>query len=124
MGLVGGTTTLGQRLNDSVPLQSHLGVVGLHGIRDHVLWLLELVLLLLLDLSDHLVHGVVGSELVLLGIVHQILHEEDGFRYLSPGQFRWSKNWNCVSTVSTSRYCMTAGVTAYELTGAAGKSSS
>ena len=83
MGLVGGTTTLGQRLNDSVPLQSHLGVVGLHGIRDHVLWLLELVLLLLLDLSDHLVHGVVGSELVLLGIVHQILHEEDGFRYLA-----------------------------------------
>lgn len=120
MGLVGGTTTLGQRLNDSVPLQSHLGVVGLH----HVLWLLELVLLLLLDLSDHLVHGVVGSELILLRIVHQILHEEDGFRYLSPGQFRWSKNWNCVSTVSTSRYCMTAGVTAYELTGAAGKSSS
>jgi len=53
-------------------------MVGLHG--NHVLRLAEL--LLLLDLSNHLVHGVVWSELILLRVFHQVLHEEDGFRYL------------------------------------------
>jgi hypothetical protein len=81
VGLNGCASTLRQGLNNSVSLQGHLSVVGLHRSRDHVLRLAEL--LLLFDLGDHLVHGVVWPELVLLRVLHQILHEEDGFRYLA-----------------------------------------